>query len=104
VLARIGHFPPSAIVVVMVPLLFESGFDKNCASVIAVVAPEEMRLRRVQARDGGSEADVRARMRAQLPEGEYERRADLIVRNDGDERALEREVDAAWSALRRTSV
>ena len=103
VLGRIGQFPPSAIVVVVVPLLFESGFDRNCQLVVAVSAPEQLRLRRVTERDGSSADDVRARMRAQLPDGEVVARADLVIRNDGDEEGLRREVDAAWSAIARAS-
>ncbi len=103
VLARIGQYAPATMVVVVVPLLFESGFDRNCQKVVAVVAPQDVRLRRVMDRDGASEADVRARMRAQLPDGDYERRADLVIRNAGDEAELRNHVDAAWEALARTS-
>jgi dephospho-CoA kinase len=99
VLATIGRYPPSTIVVVVAPLLFESGFERNCQKVVAVTAPEAIRLRRVMDRDGSTLADVRERMRAQLADDEYERRADLIVRNDAGADALTREVDAAWRAL-----
>jgi dephospho-CoA kinase len=99
VLARIGLHPPSAVVVVVVPLLFESGFERNCDKVVSVVAPRAQRLARVVKRDGLSEADVAARMGAQLPEDEYERRTALVIRNDGDEAALEREVDRIWTAI-----
>jgi dephospho-CoA kinase len=71
--------------------------------VLAVVAPPALRLQRVLARDGVDEAGVRARMSAQLPEGEYERRADIIIHNTGDTAALEREVDAAWERLLQAS-
>lgn len=103
VLARIGRYAPATMVVVVVPLLFESGFDRNCQKVVAVVAPQEVRLRRVMDRDGAAEAAVRARMRAQLPDGDYERRADLVIRNTGAEADLRREVDAAWDVLIGTS-
>jgi dephospho-CoA kinase len=99
VLATIGRYPPSTVVVVVAPLLFESGFERNCQKVVAVTAPEAIRLRRVMERDGSTLADVRRRMRAQLADDEYERRADLIVRNDAGAEALTREVDAAWRAL-----
>jgi dephospho-CoA kinase len=103
VLARIGRYAPATVVVVVVPLLFESGFDRNCQKVVSVVAPEDVRLRRVMERDSVSEADVRARMRAQLPDGDYERRADLVIRNAGGESDLNKQVDAVWDALARTS-
>jgi dephospho-CoA kinase len=103
VLARIGRYAPATVVVVVVPLLFESGFDRNCQKVVSVVAPEDVRLRRVMERDGAAETDVRARMRAQLPDGDYERRADLVIRNEGGESDLSKQVDAVWDALARTS-
>lgn len=103
VLSRIGQYAPATMVVVVVPLLFESGFDRNCQKVVAVVAPEDVRLRRVMGRDGAAEADVRARMRAQLADGDYGRKADIIIRNAGGEADLRREVDAAWDALTGTS-
>jgi len=99
-LAEISRHASSAVVVVVVPLLFESGFDKNCQTVIAVVAPVELRRRRVLDRGGMDETDLAARIRAQLPDAEYERRAQIVVRNDGDQAKLGREVDAAWGRLK----
>ena len=57
------------------------------------------RAARVMARDGVTEADVRARMRAQLAPSEYERHDAIIVHNDGDQAALEREVETVWLRL-----
>ena len=103
VLARIGGYPSSAIVVVVVPLLFESGFDRNCQAVVAVTAPEPARIARVMKRDGMRESDVRARMRVQVPESDYEGKATWIVRNDADETALKAAVDRLWSELAKAS-
>ena len=64
-------------------ILYESGFDTLCDKVVAVVADEELRLRRVIGRDKTDIDKVRARMRAQLSEQELRRRADLVVENDG---------------------
>jgi len=103
VLARIGGYPPSAVVVVVVPLLFESGFDRNCNAVIAVTALEHVRIARVMRRDRVVEAAVRDRMRVQLPESGYEGKATWIIRNDGDETALEGEVEKVWMELSKAS-
>lgn len=65
-------------------ILYESGFDTLCDKVVAVVADEEIRLRRVIGRDKTDIDKVRARMRAQLSEQELRRRADLVVMNDGN--------------------
>lgn len=103
VLARIGTYPPSATVVVVVPLLFESGFDRNCQAVVAVTAPEAVRIARVVKRDGMREADALARMRVQFPKAGYEGKATWIVRNDGDEAALARAVDVLWADIAKAS-
>jgi dephospho-CoA kinase len=102
VLALMGQYPPSAIVVVVVPLLFESGFERNCHRVIAVVAPQATRIRRVMLRDGISEDAVRARMQAQLADADYERKGATIIRNTGDAAALETAVDEVWRSLAAT--
>ena len=99
VLAHITAQPPGAVVVVVVPLLFESGFDHSCDRSVAVVASPDVRRSRLQERDGISGTDVEARMRAQLPDAEYERRADIVIRNEENLTALGREVDRAWEKL-----
>lgn len=99
VLAMVAAQPASAMVVVVVPLLFESGFERSCDQVVAVVAAPDVRRQRLQDRDGISGTEIEARMKAQLPEGEYEKRAGLLIRNDGNLTALGREVDRAWEKL-----
>ena len=65
-------------------ILFESGIDSLCDCVIAVLAPREIRLARVLARDKNmTEADVLRRMEHQLSDDELRRRADICVLNDG---------------------
>ena len=96
---QIAAYPPSAIVVVVAPLLFESQFDAQCDVRIAVSAPAALRIRRVMARDALSEDAAAARLAAQLSDAEYERRADIVVRNEGDLAALRVQVNSAWLAL-----
>ena len=49
---------------------------------VVVTAPEEVRIARVMARDGVSEAQVRRRMAAQWSEDARRARADFILEND----------------------
>lgn len=67
------------IVLVDAPTLFESGFDRYCARILVVTAGEEVRLKRIMARDGITEQAARARMAAQYPQTFYTARADYIV-------------------------
>lgn len=78
--------------VIDAPLLFESGLSARCHRVVAVVAAPEVRLRRLRQRDGLPEEELRRRMAAQPDESAYTERADTVLRNDGDETALLRQV------------
>lgn len=64
-------------------LLFESGSYKTLDYTILVVAPRDLRIQRVRARDQATEAQVRARMDKQLPDDQKEKLADFILVNDG---------------------
>ena len=90
----------SPIVLVDAPLLYESGFDAECARVVCVTAPEETIVARIMQRDGIGEADARRRLAAQKSVEELEGRADYVIVNDDcpkDE--LIRRVDAVADAL-----
>ncbi|MGN1098531.1 MAG: dephospho-CoA kinase [Clostridia bacterium] len=52
-------------VVVDGAVLKECGITENCAAVIRITAPEEVRLKRIMERDGLSEAEAKSRISAQ---------------------------------------
>lgn len=64
-----------------VPLLFESGEDALCDCTAAVLAPEEIRLQRITARDGITRDEALLRMGAQNGEAYFISRADVLIRN-----------------------
>ena len=63
-------------------ILYQAGFNTLCDKVVAVTAPEEVRIDRVITRDHSTIEKVRARMRAQDLEQNLQR-ADIVVNNDG---------------------
>lgn len=75
---------PGQVIVHMVPLLFETGYDKQTDATVVVVAPEAVRLRRVMQRDKWSEEQVRARMASQIDPEVARSRATYVLENDGD--------------------
>jgi dephospho-CoA kinase len=75
---------PGQLVVHVVPLLFETGYDRLVDRSIVVVSPPEARVARVVARDRLDESRVRARMEAQIAPKEARARADYVVENDAD--------------------
>ena len=82
--AHNAHNSPKATIPCFVEcaILYQAGFDALCDKVVAVTAPEEVRLARVLARDHSTIDKVRARMRAQEAERDIER-ADIVINNDG---------------------
>mgnify|MGYP002595697865 CR=1 FL=1 len=68
-------------VVLECAILYESGMAASVDRVVAVIAPEELRLVRVNARDGASAEQIRRRMAAQLSDDELSARADYTIVN-----------------------
>ena len=83
-----------------VPLLFEVGLDATLRPVVLVAASEPNQLKRIMARDGLSEGEAHARIRAQLPLSEKRKRADHVLENDGSVAELAAQVDALLPKLR----
>jgi dephospho-CoA kinase len=81
---RDRHARPNQLIVHVVPLLFETGYDGLVDKSILVVAPESDRIRRVVQRDRIEEAQVRARMATQIDPQEARKRADYVIENDGN--------------------
>jgi dephospho-CoA kinase len=74
------------------PLLFESGFDKECDSIIAVVANMKVRIDRIMLRDNITEKSATLRVKTQLPDDYLCTRADFVIDNSGSLDELERSV------------
>lgn len=64
-------------------ILFESGINRLVDCVIAVTAPEEIRIQRIMQRDGISREKAKEWMGRQWPQEEVRRRADFEIINDG---------------------
>ena len=65
-------------------LMFESGIYKLVDKVVAVVAPKEIRIRRVMERDHISREKALEWMNRQMDQKEIIHRADYVIINDGE--------------------
>ena len=69
----------ASLVVLDIPLLFETGGDANVDGVLVVSAPEFLQARRVLRRRGMTEDKFRGILASQLSDREKRRRADYVV-------------------------
>jgi dephospho-CoA kinase len=67
------------IVVLDIPLLFETGGERNMDAVVVVSAPAEVQRARVLAREGMSEAKLDGILGRQMPDAEKRARAHFVV-------------------------
>ncbi len=99
-LERERHAGAGQPIVHVVPLLFETGYDRLVDKSVVVVAPLEARIARVVERDRSDEGRVRARMDAQVDPDVARRHADFVIENDGDLNHLRERTRAVYDALR----
>lgn len=67
--------------VIDAPLLFEAGADKYCDTVIAVVAPEEIRIERIMKRDNITREQALSRISVQHDDDFYTQKSEFTVRS-----------------------
>lgn len=85
-----------SIVAVDAVALLESGLGQLCHRVVGLIAPEELRVKRIMRREGISEAYARLRVRAQKPDSYFQKHCDAVLVNTSDDFAA---FDRAATAL-----
>jgi len=87
------------VVVVEVPKLFESGWDKVADIVWTVEAPPSVVSQRVERRSGMSKSDTRSRVAAQLTRQDRVDRADIAIENDATLEDLRNQISKLWESI-----
>ena len=86
------------VMVLMIPLLFESGLQALCTETWLVDCDENQQLQRLMARDQISKKEAQARINAQWPLSRKRPLADVVISNRGDGAALDAQLNAALKA------
>ena len=68
-----------ALVVLDIPLLFETGNDRYCDTTVVVSAPRFLQEARVLARPGMTRRTLAGILARQMPDGDKRRRAEFVV-------------------------
>jgi dephospho-CoA kinase len=87
------------LVLLDIPLLFETGRAETLDVVVVVTAEPEVQRTRVLARPGMSAAKFERLLARQVPDGEKRRRAHYLVDSGSGLAAAERQVDAILASL-----
>ncbi|MBI3260437.1 MAG: dephospho-CoA kinase [Ignavibacteriae bacterium] len=82
-----------------VPLLYEIGLEDAFDYVILVIAPDNLRVKRVMERSELTEEQIRARMEEQAPPEHMKAIADFVIDNSGTVEKLQQSVDFLLSVI-----
>jgi len=91
-----GH----AVVVLDIPLLFETGGDKRADAILVVSAPPDVQKARVMARGQMTEAEFAAILARQVPDSVKRGRADFVIDTSQGFAHAEQRVDEILAELR----
>lgn len=91
---------PDGIVVVDAALMIESGGSKRFDKLIVVHCDADVQLHRLMSRDGLSREEAERRIRAQMPQEEKKKYADLLVDTSEGFESARKQTEAVWQRLR----
>jgi len=89
-----------ATVVVDAALMLDWAFERECDAVVAVTAPEALRIERLGRARGWSAAEAQRRLAAQRDDAAFAAAADVVLENRGSEAELAAAAVAALERLR----
>jgi len=78
----------SSVVVIDAPLLLESNLDKLCNYVVFIRTPDKLRLKRIMTSRGWTIAELRRRVRYQMPLSGKKSMANFVIDNKSSATAL----------------
>ena len=90
------------LVILDIPLLFESGADAFCDAVMVVSAPANVRRARVMVRANMTEAKFQAIVAAQMKDSVRRKRADYVLDTGKSRAATKRDLQAILRAIKQT--
>ena len=87
------------VVVLDVPLLFETGMDQWCDEIWCAYLPQKQQVRRLMARDGITGREALRRIRAQMPTLAKAKKSRHVIRTAGSREESARIVVSLWQSL-----
>lgn len=91
--------PDGGVRAVVIPLLFEAGWEREWDVVVCLVSDEATQCERLMRTRGFTREQALQRIAAQMPVAEKAARSQLVVENDADARALAQEAEKVFRFL-----
>lgn len=83
---------PPAYVIVVIPLLFETDFNRLIDQTLVVLAEKRLRIERIKKRDNRSISEIQSIINSQVDDEKRINAADKIIENNSDFKQLELQV------------
>ncbi|CAH8716042.1 dephospho-CoA kinase [Paenibacillus thiaminolyticus] len=93
---RLEEEHPQSLVVVDVPLLYESGLTDRFEEIVVVYVPRAIQLERLMRRDGLTEAEASERLLSQWDIEKKRERADYVIDNSKGMEETRQQVEQFW--------
>lgn len=87
---------PNSMIVVDVPLLYESGLESMFDEVVVVYVPESVQIARLMERNQLPREEAIRRLQSQMPLEKKRERADVVIDNQGTIDETMRQVEQYW--------
>lgn len=88
---------PDKLVVVDVPLLYESNLQAMYKQIMVVYVPRRIQLERLMKRDGITEEQANKRLNSQMSIDTKKELADIVIDNSGTMEETEQQIEQFWS-------
>ncbi|MFH1515220.1 MAG: dephospho-CoA kinase [bacterium] len=89
------------VIIIVIPLLFESGVYKKCDLVVTVSAPVESCIKRIIERDGIDRKEIQKRIDAQKNDKERISKSDIVIENVNKISDLKKKVEEVVVQIRK---
>lgn len=97
--ARVAADDPDGIAVVEAAIMIEAGSYKRYEKLLVTVCAPEQQIQRFIEREGGTEAEARARLDRQMPLEEKRKFADFVIDTSGSKEQTAERVEEVYHAL-----
>jgi dephospho-CoA kinase len=92
---------PDAVVLAVIPLLFEAHLEDLVHKILVVYIPREMQVERLMKRDAISHEQAEDILKAQLPIDAKMKKADFVIHNEKGLEETRKQVKSIWKALQK---